>query len=76
MTHNIIAADTGHQIVKVQVGDRVVYSAFAPTIPYGEYRPLLRVHYAIGETIPQQAEHIGVFETAEEAKAACTPHLP
>ena len=73
---NSIESDAGHRVVKVRVGDMVVYSAFMPTTPYGIYRPTLRTWYAIGEPIPMQTEHLGCFDSIEQAKAACDPHLP
>jgi hypothetical protein len=73
---NSIESDAGHRVVRIQVGDRVVYSAFGPTTPYGLYRQKLRTWYALAERIPMQTEHLGCFDTADQAKAACDPHFP
>lgn len=68
------ASDTGYRIAVSRRPSGYVYAAFAPEIPYDQFRLMLREHYPRGVTVPQQREPLGYFSTAEDARRACQSH--
>lgn len=77
-------AETGHQVSASrypgsETGWR--FSAWAPTEMPGvsfwkwwEQQPM-KVHYKRGESVPQRTRLLGVFDTAEAARACCEQDL-
>lgn len=68
------ASDMGYRIAVSRRSPGYVYAAFAPEIPYDQFRLMLREHYPRGVTVPQQREPLGCFSTAEDARRACQSH--
>lgn len=71
----IFESAEGYRIAAFRSERGLIYSAFAPAIPYDEFKTLLRVQYAIGERVPQQRPLLGCFKDPAAARAACDARL-
>lgn len=77
-------SDTGYQVSASKGADGWRYSAWAPALcPGWSYRAWAdgrsphwsgeapREHYALGESIPHRVALIGIYDSAQAARAAC-----
>ena len=74
--HDVWQSDAGHRIARTWIGDRERYCAFSPETPEEEFRRQLREQYPVGCAVPTRSRIIGCYDSLDEAKAACRPHLP
>jgi len=61
----------GYHISEAMVGGVALFSAWTPNLGKDEHAALLRERYAIGESVPQARQLIGVFASIEAAAEAC-----
>jgi hypothetical protein len=76
-----LRADTGHQVSATRHGPadaaRWQFTAWAPNdrpeLTFWKWKEtiVLKVHYARGEPVPQRSQCLGIYPSAEAARAAC-----
>lgn len=72
---SIFEAAEGYRIAAFRGPRGLMYSAFAPEIPFEQFKRMLRVQYAIGERVLQQRPLLGCFADPAAARGVCDAHL-
>ncbi len=65
-------SDAGYLITPSKAYGKDQYTAWGPFD--AGWKSRLKVHYEIGETIPQPHELLGTWSSLAKAKAACKKH--
>ena len=71
----IFESAEGYRIAAIRDARGLMYSAFAPEIPYEVFKTMLRIQYAIGQHVPQQRPLLGCFADPAVAREVCERHL-
>jgi len=63
-------SDEGYLLRVFKSGNVVKFCAWAPKV-----KVFFKMHYALGEGVPEESKHLGCHDRPAEAIAACVCHL-